>query len=823
MAIRRWKSLGVEYKLHILIQSALIVLFIITYQLMSNKFEAQLLASGQARATEIADGLINGMNMLMLTGTISNPDNRLLLLRKMGQSKGVQELRIIRAQQVVDQFGAGLPDEQAVDELDLQAISGGKPIFRKQVEEDGTAAIRVVVPFIAQKNFRGTNCLTCHHVQDGSVNGAASVIVDLSKEQAGISDFKKWLGAGYLTFQVLLSAIIAVFVRRLVTQNIGHPIRKLQATMFEIGRNKEYSRRADIDANNADIGDMAKSFNLLVENLTLFAKVFEHSGEAIAITDANNEIVSVNRAFTEVTGFTADEAIGKNPRIMKSGMHNPAFYRRMWQKINEEGSWKGEIFNRRKSGEIYPEWLSISTIKDGSGKIVNHISLFTDITSQKEAENHIQFLAHYDPLTKLPNRRLFGDRLTQVLSSAARRTCKAGLLFIDLDRFKNVNDSLGHLAGDGLLVTTANRIEKCVRDSDTVARLGGDEFVVILGEINEPGDAAHVSQKILEAMSEPFELNGHKAGVSASIGIAIYPDDGVDSEILIKNADTAMYHAKASGRNNFQFFTPDMHARAYELLSMEAELRMAITRNEFMLHYQPKISVATGKVTGMEALIRWKHPEKGLVPPGLFIPVAEECGLIIEIGEWALREACTQNKKWQELGLLYVPVAVNISALQFHAGSLNNMVMQTLHDTGLSPHYLELEITEGIVMKEGRSTIATLESIKEIGVLLSIDDFGTGYSSLAYLNRFPVDILKIDKSFISGITDNTGSAAIIRTIITMGDSFGLTVIAEGVETFEQYAFLKKNGCDEIQGYYFSRPLPEDEFTQYIASKGMVSA
>ena len=823
MVLKKWKSLGVEYKLHILIQGSLIILFVLTHQWMADKFEAQLFASGQARATEIADGLINGMNMLMLTGTISNPDNRLLLLKKMGQSKGIQELRIIRAQQVVDQFGPGLPEEQAVDELDQQAISGGKPLFRELLEDDGTALIRVVVPFIAQKNFRGTNCLSCHHVQDGSVNGAASVTVDLSKEQASISAFKKWLGAGYLAFQVLLSVIIAIFVRRLVTVNIGYPVKKLQATMFEIGNNKEYSKRAEIDVHNADIGNMAQSFNLLVENLTLFAKVFEHSGEAIAITDANNNIVSVNKAFTIVTGYTPEEAIGKNPCIMNSGMHDAIFYQRMWQKIHEDGVWKGEIFNRRKNGEIYPEWLSISTIRDGNGKIVNHVSLFTDITSQKESEKHIQFLAHYDPLTRLPNRRLFGDRLKQVLSSANRHTDKAGLLFIDLDRFKNVNDSLGHLAGDELLRTAADRLDNCIRESDTVARLGGDEFVVILNEIKEPEDAAHVSQKILDALSDPFELDGHKISISSSIGISIYPDDGADSDTLIKNADTAMYHAKASGRNNFQFFTPGMNAKAFETLLMENELREAINKNEFMLYYQPKVSVASGKVVGMEALIRWKHAARGLVPPVQFIAVAEECGLIIEIGKWALREACAQNKKWQELGLLHAPVAVNISALQFHAGDLKSQVLQTLHDTGLAAHYLELEITEGIIMKETESTIATLASLKEIGVLLSIDDFGTGYSSLSYLNRFPVDTLKIDKSFINGITSNTGSAAITRTIITMGDAFGLTVIAEGVETAEQYAFLKRNGCDEIQGYYFSKPLPADEFTQYIALQGMIPA
>ena len=814
--LKKWGLLGVEYKLHILIQGSLIILFFITHQWMANQFESQLLSSGQIRAAEIADGLINGMNMLMLTGTISNPDNRKLLLSKMGQSKGVKELRIIRAQQVKDQFGDGLPEEQAVDKLDAEAINGGKPVFQNKMESGGIATIRAVVPFIAQTNFRGTNCLNCHHVREGSVNGAASVVIDLSEEQASFSEFKKWLWAGYLAFQVALSVIIAAFVRKIVTLNIAHPIKKLQTTMFEIGQNRDFSKRADIDGNNADIGDMAKSFNFLVENLTLFANVFEHSGEAIVITDADNNIVSVNRAFTDISGYTPEEVIGKNPRIISSGMHDVFFYQRMWQKIIGEGGWKGEIYNRRKSGDIYPEWMSISTIKDSHGEIINHICIFTDISTRKESEKHIQFLAHYDPLTKLPNRRLFEDRLSQTLAHAKRHGNNAGLLFIDLDRFKNINDSLGHMAGDALLQAVSGRLEKCVRGSDTVARLGGDEFVVILGAITEPGDSAHVCHKIMEAMSEPFVLNGYKVNVSPSIGISIYPNDGVDSETLIKNADAAMYHAKASGRNNFQFFTPDMNARALELLSLETELREAILKEEFVLYYQPKANAATGKTTGVEALIRWQHPVKGLLLPMQFIPVAEECGLIMQIGEWVLKTACAQNKKWQDMGCLYAPVAVNISALQFHTRNLGGLVKQVLHDTGLAPCYLELEITEGVVMKDVESTIETLENLKSMGVLLSIDDFGTGYSSLSYLTRFPLDTLKIDKSFVCDIMNNRGNAAIIRTIITMSHHLGLKVVAEGIETVEQLAFLKNEGCDEIQGYYFSKPLPADEFTRYIA-------
>ncbi|MBI3903832.1 MAG: diguanylate cyclase [Nitrosomonadales bacterium] len=560
--IRKWHSLGVQEKLHILIQGTLIILFIISAQWVVYRFETQVTASVKARAVETADGLINGMNMLMLTGTISNPDNRKLLLDKMAQSRGISELRIIRAQQVSDQFGPGLPQEQAVDEIDRAVLATGKTIFQRQKGANGASTLRVVVPYVAQEDFRGTNCLGCHHVKSGSVNGAASVTIELAEEEASVAEIERWMWVGQLVLQIVLSVIIALFVRVLIIKNIARPVKKLQMAMLDIQRDEDLSRRVDIDESNGDIGEMAKTFNALLESLQyankrldLFSQVFENSGEAILITDADENIVAVNQAFTVVTGYDFADVIWKNPRILNSGRQAPEFYQAMWQTINETGRWQGEIWNRRKNGDIYPEWLSIGVVKDAQGQVLNYIAIFTDITQRKVAEDHIRFMAHYDSLTRLPNRRLFEDRIQQVLAICRRSHKKAALLFLDLDRFKSINDTLGHLAGDLLLQSVAERLKSCVRETDTVCRQGGDEFLILLSEINAATDAEHIADKIIAAMSEAHSIEGKQLIVTFSIGICIFPDDGVDSQTLVKNADEAMYRAKEKGRNNFQFFS----------------------------------------------------------------------------------------------------------------------------------------------------------------------------------------------------------------------------------------------------------------------------
>ncbi len=559
--ISKWHGLGVQEKLHILIQGSLIILFFISMEWVVARFEDQIITSTEMRAGETADGLINGMNMLMLTGAISNSDSRKLLLSKMQQSEGIRELRIIRGKSVNAQFGKGLPEEQALDDMDREVLNTGKVIFKRMDAPNGPPLLRVVVPFIALENFRGTNCMTCHIAAIGSVNGAASVTIDLSKDEAVLRDIKNWLWVGHIGIQIFLSIIISWFVRVLIVKNIAEPVKKLQAAMSEIHRENDLSKRADVDESNPDIGEMARTFNALVgnlehatERLELFGKMFNGSGEAMLITAADKSIVAVNPAFTIITGYTPEEVIGKNPSLLSSGKQTPDFYQTMWMSINEAGQWQGEIWNRRKSGEIYPEWLSIGAVKNTKGEVINYISLFSDITERKAAEQKIEFLAHYDSLTRLPNRALFADRLKLALVYAARNEKKVGLLFLDLDKFKTINDTQGHLAGDMLLQSVADRLKSCVRESDTVCRQGGDEFMILLPDADTIADVENVAKKIIAAMVAPHQIEGQERVITFSVGIGIFPDHAGDSEALIKCADDAMYRAKERGRNNYQFF-----------------------------------------------------------------------------------------------------------------------------------------------------------------------------------------------------------------------------------------------------------------------------
>jgi diguanylate cyclase (GGDEF)-like protein/PAS domain S-box-containing protein len=556
-----WRATGVQEKLHILIQGALIVLFFILMEWVLDRFEMQIERAAESRAEETANGLINGMNMLMLTGQISNPENRKLLLSKMSQSHGVIELRIIRGRPVVEQFGPGLPEEAAADDMDREVLSSGRMQFRKLTSKDGRSALRVVVPFIAKQDFRGTNCLSCHVTSSGSVNGAASVIIDLSEENMQLVEIEDWLWIGHIVLQIFLLIIISLFVRLVIVRNITKPIRTLQRTMAEIQHDLDFSKRADVDASNPDVGEMAQSFNVLVEKLEhanerlqLFVKMFDNSGEAIFITDAQRKIIAVNPACFKITGYTEEELIGNNPNILNSGRQEAAFYTEMWKSINDTGLWQGEIWNRRKNGEVYPEWLSIGTVKNSQSEIINYIAVFSDITKRKEDEAHIEHLAHYDSLTQLPNRALFADRLRHALVTGVRNKKKTALLFLDLDKFKFVNDTMGHLAGDMLLQSVSHRLKSCARESDTICRQGGDEFLILLPEVAGPEDAETVARKIVSAMAVPHQIGDKELVITFSIGISICPDDAADDEMMIKHADDAMYLAKESGRNNFKFF-----------------------------------------------------------------------------------------------------------------------------------------------------------------------------------------------------------------------------------------------------------------------------
>ncbi len=551
------------------------------------------------------------------------------------------------------------------------------------------------------------------------------------------------------------------------------------------------------------------------KELNLAAKVLENMGEAIGVTDADNKYISINPAFTRITGYLPEEIIGKAPALMASGRHTSEFYQMMWESINKDGQWQGEIWDRRKNGEEYPKWLSIVAVKDSGERLQNYIAVFADLSDRKAADERIHFMSNYDALTGLPNRELLHDRILQATIAAKRLRKKVAILFLDLDRFKAINDTLGHSIGDLLLQAVAERLKGCIRSSDTVARLGGDEFIVILPDLPEGAHAAIVAQKILDAMAVRFVIRDTELTTTASIGITISPDDGIANEELIANADVAMYRSKEIGRNNYQFFAPEMNDSAYERLTMENNLRRALEREEFVLYYQPQVNSATGRIIGAEALVRWRRPGVGLVPPGMFIPIAEESGLIVTIGEWVLMEACRQNSAWQREGLSPIPVAVNLSAVQFRQKNLTEMVADALKETDLDSRWLELEITESGIMQNAEAAVNTLHLLKQMGLKLSIDDFGTGYSSLSHLKKFPLDKLKIDQSFVRDITTDQDDAAIVAAIIAMAKSLKMRVIAEGVENKGHLDFLNSNGCVEIQGYYFSRPVPADEFRKLL--------
>ncbi|MCK6392876.1 bifunctional diguanylate cyclase/phosphodiesterase [Zoogloea sp.] len=551
------------------------------------------------------------------------------------------------------------------------------------------------------------------------------------------------------------------------------------------------------------------------EQLRLALTVFRNSVEAIIVTDAQERILSVNRAFSEVTGYSAEDAIGKTPRMLQSGHHGPDFYAAMWRDIQEHGFWQGEVYDRRKNGTLYPSALSISVVRDKLERITHYVAVFSDITERKASEARIAYLAQHDPLTGLPNRALLQDRLDQALASAVRHNSRIALLFLDLDRFKTINDSLGHMTGDRLLQGVALRLSACTRETDTISRQGGDEFLIVLTDVEGPDDAARVAEKILDQLRPPFDIDGQQLATSFSIGIALYPEDGSCADSLMKNADTAMYHAKECGRNTYRFFDELMNVNALERLHMENALRQALEQQEFSLYYQPQVSLASGRIIGVEALLRWFSGALGGVSPASFIPLAEECGLIVPIGRWVLHQACRQAVLWQEQGFEPIPVAVNLSALQFRRADMVATVREALEASGLAPRWLELELTESLLMQSGTEVERTLAGLKALGVRMSIDDFGTGYSSLAYLKRFPVDCLKIDQSFVRDLIDDPDDAAIVRAVIQLGRSLRLEVIAEGTETPEQLDVLRAEGCFAAQGFVFSPPLPAEALNDLL--------
>lgn len=553
------------------------------------------------------------------------------------------------------------------------------------------------------------------------------------------------------------------------------------------------------------------------ERLRLSASVFENTDEGVVITDPDAHIVEVNPAFTEITGYERDEIIGRTPRVLRSGRQDHGFYRSMWRSLTETGHWRGELWNRRKDGAVYPQWLTISSVYSNDGNLSYYVGVFSDISQIKHSQAKLDYLARHDALTDLANRLVLTERLEHAVKHAERRGSLISVVFLDLDHFKHINDSLGHPVGDGLLQGVADALTRAVRTDDTVARIGGDEFVVLIEDLARPEEAAGWAQSLIDVFDEPFRVDTREIRITASAGVSLYPRDGADAATLLSNADAAMHRAKASGRNSYSLYTEELTQQAFERVTLQNALRRALEQDELYLAYQPQVALQSGTIIGAEALARWRHPKLGLISPAKFIPLAEEAGLIHRIEQRVLRMACEQAMAWLKEGLAFGRVAVNIAGQQIQRGQLYDDVRSVLEATGLPPSCLELEVTEGFIMQQVDLAIDQLSELRRLGVTLAIDDFGTGYSSLAHLKRLPVNKLKIDQSFVSDLPQDASDAAITAAVVALGCSLGMTVIAEGVETQAQADFLRARQCNEAQGFLYGRPSTADELAQLVTT------
>ena len=552
------------------------------------------------------------------------------------------------------------------------------------------------------------------------------------------------------------------------------------------------------------------------ERMQLAGKVFENTAEGIMITDAEQRIRSVNRAFSDITGYSQQEVLGQRPSILASGRHDARFTRKCGDHSTIMDPGRARCGTAARMAKSFPSGWRSTRSKIRWASISHYVAIFSDQSERRAADERIQFLAHFDVLTSLPNRSHMQDRAALAIQNAARDNQHLALLLLDLDRFKTINESLGHTAGDALLQVAAERIKSVLAPGQTVARQGGDEFIVLVPTIKDASEAAMVAERIIQSFAPSVDLYNHSINITPSIGISVYPEDGRDFDMLVRNADAAMYHAKSFGRNSFKFYTSDLNARAIETLAIESQLRFALDRNEFVLHYQPQVEMKSGDIVGAEALIRWNHPTLGLLGPVRFITVAEERGFIVQLGNWVIREACRQLASWHSAGLPQITLAINLSALQFRQHDLVASIERALSANGLPGSALDIEVTESVVMEDVDTTVQTIDAIKRMGPQLSIDDFGTGYSSLSYLKRFKADKLKIDRSFVQDIPADADDSAIAKAIINIAQTLNMKVVAEGVETIEQWNFLLAEGCDLVQGYLLAKPMPAPEFAQVLA-------
>lgn len=742
------------------------------------------IAVDQARdfANSVHQMTLAGLTGMMITGTMPL---RPLFLDQIKETNHIESLRVFRADAVRKQFGAGLAGESASTAEELRVIGrGAAEYFIVPPRESGAGRLRAIIPVVASTNYLGKNCLNCHKVAEGTVLGAVSMDISLDRAEQTSREFARNAMTVALIICLPLGLFIWYFISRLVARPLSQMadgLNRIAAGDIEAGLELPVRGRDEIDrATEAFNKVMGKAHDLLQQQ-RMSRIVFDNSFEGITVTDAHARIQMVNRAFTDTTGYSAAEAIGQTPALLKSGKHDANFYADFWRVLKEEGEWRGEIWNRRKNGAIYAEWLNVSAVRNSRGEVENYVAVFSDITERKEREELMAFRAFHDALTGLPNRLLFRDRLEQALAQAKRHPARTpAVMFLDLDRFKQINDTYGHDAGDMLLKEVANRLSRCVRSADTVARLAGDEFTVLLPEIVDEAAAQSVVDKILAAMQEPVMLGGEERWITTSIGISLYPRDGIDAETLMKCADMAMYHVKGAGRAGKCFYRAELQGGGTRRMELEAALRAAWEGREFTVNYRPLTNLDSGASHGMEARMRWTTPAGDTLYPEDFIGLAEELGLIFAMGEWVLETACNQARKWQAEGR-ETAVAVNLTAAEFRRPDIAAVVRDALQRSGLSPRLLEVDITESLVMHDSEYSERTCHELADLGVKLAIVDFGAGCSTLAALRRLPIKAVKIDRSLLRSGLDGA-HAAVLAAACGVAETFGLAAVTVGKET-----------------------------------------